>query len=452
MMKWPYKVWMKKVKPVARRKSALVFVLLCVMVLILSPWADAPSTSSIVVDVPEGDPLAIAEPIVTKEIAQLTVEAALDETDFAALSDHNDTFVRNHPDIEVELRRVDPSEAHSAFEEASLLEDSADILLMSNDWVKEFAASGYLIPADAAFVGKALAEQFDALAAPLKWNKYLWGVPYDMDPYVLVWNESLLQEWLGIDVTLPLSLEQWTALAAKSAETGGTPSWLALNPDDPLALMAWLDNASGERSDGLWVKDSQPWEGTSFEQSLSLLEVQRLGVQYTGNYSDVHQRLKEGTNLVAAVPYSIAYSWTNNQEDAVGPKLKIDHQSWKLPYVWPRGNSFAISSDTDAEEAAHAWISEMTAAPLQLENLDERNRLPVFRSLYDSIQTLSNLLPGRSGQNFPNQPSLAIGPELPGRMLELTGLWKSFASGEMTLAEWKTKWQQWSSTDFQLDD
>jgi ABC-type glycerol-3-phosphate transport system substrate-binding protein len=431
---------MKKVRAVTSRKLALVFLLLCIMVVILSPWANAPSPSTSGAPVPEGEGLATAEPVIAEKISRLTVEVALKELEFNALVLQNDQFVIKHPDITVELHRIDPEQAYSDYKQASQLEESADVILLSNEWVKEFAASGYLLPADAAFVGKALTEQFDALLAPLKWNGYFWGVPRDMDPYVLVWNKNMLHQWLGEDVTLPLTIEQWTALTAKSAELQGAASWLSIDGNDPLALLAWLENASNGRSDGLWTAGSKPWEGTMFEQALSLLDQQRAGVHWIDAVEDSGTLLKNGTTLAAIVPYSIAASWV--AESPLGNGLELDHQSWKLPFIWPRGNSFAISSNTEDEEAAYKWIAEMTDAPIQLQNMEDRYRLPVYRSLYDSDRRLSNLLPGRNGQSFPNQAPLAIGPDMTSRLQQLGILWGKFSAGEITLDEWKKVWNE----------
>jgi ABC-type glycerol-3-phosphate transport system substrate-binding protein len=433
------------------RKSALVFLMLCIMVLILSPWVDAPSSTSIAVTEPEKEAFAPALPIIPQEITMLTVEVALEAVEFNALVDQNIAFELRHPDINVELLRIEPEQAYLAFKQSSEMEESADIMLLENEWVKEFAASGYLLPADAAFVGKALAEQFDALATPLKWNGYLWGVPRSLDPYVLVWNADLLGEWLGADAVLPLTIEQWTALTAKSAQLQGTTSWLTLDPNDPLALLAWLENTSGERSDGLWTKGSKPWDGTLFEQALSMLEQQRTGVTFADTKEEAGRLLKEGETLAAIIPYSKAATLIAEPRLASNTNLEIDHQSWKLPYIWPRGSSFAISSHTEAEDAVHTWIAEMTDVPIQLQNMEESSRLPVYRSLYESDRLLSNLLPGKTGQSFPNQSPLVMGPDLPARLKQLSILWSRFAAGEIGLGDWKKQWTE-SLANFQLDD
>lgn len=432
-------------------KSALVFLLLCIMTVILSPWANAPSPVSPIIPALDTEALAIVQPTASLVYSELTVEVGLEEAEFNVLSQQNKAFSQRHPDISVELIRVEPDQAYRVFQLSSQLGDSADIMLLNNEWVKEFAASGYLLPADAAFVGKALAEQFDALAAPLKWNGYLWGVPRSLDPYVMVWNKEWLDEWLGEGVVLPLTIEQWSTLAQRSTELQGAPSWLTLNPRDPLTLLAWLEIVTEERSDGIWANGNRPWQGTLFEQGLTLLEQHRIGITMAQSSSQSILSLKNRETLAAVLPYSEAASLIAEPRLSSDAKLELDQRSWKLPYVWPRGNSYVISSHAAYEEAAHTWIAEMTDIPIQLQNLEVLNRLPVYRSLYDSDRQLSNLLPGREGKSFPNQASLNIGPDVPKQLVELGILWNRFALGEITLIEWHEHWDE-LITNTQLDD
>lgn len=425
-----------------RYKSALVFLLLCIMVLILSPWTNAPSPVSPIVTEPKTEALAITQPAVLQEISELTVKVALEEAEFNALVDQNKAFALKHPEITVELQRVDPEQAYSVFKLASQLGESADIMLLANEWVKEFATSGYLLPADASFVGKALTEQFEALTSPLKWNGYLWGVPRSLDPFVLVWNTQLMHEWLGENANLPLTIEQWSVLASKNSELQGMPTWLTLNPNDPLMLLAWLESVTGERSDGIWTEGSKPWLGTSFEQALALLDQHRSGISWTDTAEKASQALKNGETLVAIVPYSVAASLLAEPRLETDAKLELDHHSWKLPYVWPRGSSFAISAHTEAEDAVYTWVAELTNIPVQLQNMEVLNRLPVYRSLYDSDRQLSNLLPGNAGKSFPNQASLNMEPELPERLEQLGLIWNKFAMGEIGFVDWNKEWTE----------
>jgi ABC-type glycerol-3-phosphate transport system substrate-binding protein len=444
-------ITMKKVRAVARHKLILVFLMLCIMVLILSPWADVPSPVPQVAPMLEEEAQLIPPPSLPLELSQLTVEVALDEADFNMLAQQNDTFMINHPDITIELRRVDPTHAYSTFKHSSQLGDSADVTLLANEWVREFASSGYLLPADAVFVGTALAEQFDVLAASLKWNGYMWGVPRTMDPFVWVWNSDLLQEWLGAEVALPLTAEQWSLLATKSTEFQGSPSWITLDPSDPLTLFAWLEYVVGERSDSIWAIDSSSWEETPFAQAASLLVEHRTGVAYAESTVKASLLLQNRETVAAILPYSAAASLVAEPQLLAGSKFILDHDTWQLPYVWPRGSSFTISSQTRVEEAAHLWISEITAAPNQLQNLKELGSLPVYRSLYDQVRELSDLLPNRTGNTFPNQAMIAISPKLSEQLEQLGLIWSKYAADELTFTDWNVAWSALVA-DFQQDD
>jgi len=428
---------------VARRKSALVFILLGMMVLILSPWANAPPSVSPTVSISPtlsispGEAVPPTAPVEEKEPSFLNVAVALDEQEFLVLDGQNREFMSRHSDITVHMTRIDPKLAYSSFLQASQLGEAADVMLLRSEWIKAFAVSGYLMPADAAFVGKALAEQFDAITAPLWWNGYLWGVPRDFDPHVVVWNFGLLRSWLGDNVALPLSIEQWAAAAAKSADSETRVSWLAIDRQDPLALLAWLENAAGHRTDGIWQSDDA-WAGSPLGDALLLLESQLAGISFAEPHHAAEKLLTEEQALAAVMPYSEAARILAAADS--GQSLVIDHTAWKLPYVWSRATSYVISADTEDQETARIWIAEMTEPAKQLQNAKASGKLPVYRSLIDSDNRLSNLLPDKTAQTFPNQAPLDMEPWLPSRLRQLGEMWIDLTTGQLTAEEWKTAW------------
>lgn len=423
----------------ARRKSVLVFLLFCLMVLILSPWADAPSPESPSVLVQEREVAAI-EPETAEEISRLTIVVAMEEQDFYALSNRNDDFTFRHPDIEIELRRISPDRAYEIYRKAAELEQAPDVMLVENEWVKEFASSGFLLPADAAFAGKSMAEQFEALIGQVKWNGYHWGVPRDMDPFVLVWNEGMLRERLGDTASLPLTVEQWLAAAEAILSSEETVSWLTIDGRDPLALLAWLESATGERSDDWWEREDGPWSDTPQRSALALLESAGSGVSFAGGAKEAIEAVKEGRSLAAVVPYSETAFLDRESGGEGRTSLTVDHHSWKLPFTWPRGSSYVISSRTEAEEEASAWISEMTGEQAQLQHMEEQGKLPVYRSFYDGDRRLSNLLPGRSGQSFPNVAPKLSDPDAAERLRSVGDRLAEVVRGELTAAEWEVRW------------
>lgn len=436
---------MKKVKAVTRRKSALVLILLGLMMFILAPWVNVPSRTSVPAPVAKGESVATPAPDAPEAVSHLRVEAALQDSEFQLLVRQNNDFLNRNTNIVVELIQVSPDEAYRRFTDSSRLEEAADVMLMSNEWVKEFAVSGYLLPADTALAGAAQTEQFDAVADPLKWNGYIWGVPRDFDPYVIVWNSSLVRSWLGEDVIFPLTFEHWALLAAKSAEEQSTAAWLTLNPDDPLALLAWLDNSAGQRSDGLIAAGYGQWKDGIFDTALGLLDQYRAGVSIEADPNSIIQSVAEGRTAAAVLPHAAAVRLS--EESPVDAALEIDRSSWKLPFVWPRGRSYVISSHTAVEEAAHSWIAAMTDGSIQIENREQQGLLPVYRSIYGNDAELFTLFRSGAQRMFPEQPPQLTGPELPARLAHMAEGWAAFAQGRLTLEDWKKQWLP-SSTDF----
>ncbi|WP_276355946.1 extracellular solute-binding protein [Cohnella caldifontis] len=421
-----------------RRKIALIFLPMFLLILILSPWATAPAPSVESIARPvRTEPEPSRPPAaVEKEPVRLTVAAALDEPEFEELQRMAESLALELPDIRADLVRTDPASAAGEFSRAAKLGEPADILLMDSARVKSFAVSGYLAPADGVFTGDVLAEPLEAVSAPLKWNGYLWGAPRDFDPYVLVWNPDVLKALLGENASPPQTLAEWTDLAVKSRTSPQPAHWLAIDGRDPLALLFWVEAAAGQRTDTLWNgKGANPWSGTAFGEALALLERERAGAAFPQESGGIEDRLLTGEAAGVVLPYSEARKLASH----AGTALTIDRSAWKLPYVWSRGTSFAISSRTKEVDAARKWIAAMAGEEPQEANWETFGKLPVSRSFYQS-GGLSSLFPGGGSASFPFQPPAEFDPGLPERLDRLRGLWQEFADGAIGTDEWVRRW------------
>jgi ABC-type glycerol-3-phosphate transport system substrate-binding protein len=440
------------VNAVNRRKSALLFLLLFLTILILTPWASAPSPAKPSDPKPDHGPAAAVVPEVEAKVLHIKVAAALNVAEFQFLESENRRLADRLPDIAAELVRVPPASAYDEFRHTLQLGEAADVMLLENEWVKQFAASGYLLPADSAFVGEALAEQFDALSSPVKWNDYLWAVPRDFDPYVMVWNVSVLHALLGDTAVTPLGPAQWAVLAQKNRESGQNLSWLTIDGRDAMALLAWLETVSGERTDTLWNDTAKTWTGTGKGQALALLDAERPGVSFAQGSSEAALHIAAGKSAAAVLPYSEALKLTVPSPNPGAMNLVMDVSAWSLPYHWPRGRSYAVASRTAEPDAARRWIALMTEAEVQQANELAFGKLPVYRSLYGNDSSLASLFPGGGASAFPHSASEEYGPELPIRLERLGRLWREWVDGRVTLQEWVRLWPETASSDFELHD
>lgn len=435
-----------------RRKFVFLFLLLGLFVLLLAPWANAPSSMPLPSDAPnEGASLPTVVPVTDEKPVQIKVAVSLNEAEFEQLKEDNAKWVYRHPDVTVELSRVEPAKAYRNFQMSSRLGDAADVMLMDNDWVKQFASSGYLMSADAAYIGEALAQQFDVLTGALKWNALLWGVPRDFDPYVFVWNRELLRTAVPNPEEAPFEhIEQWQALADKSNQSEGAFSWLAIGDRQPMAMLTWLSGATGQRTDSLETTVSDPWTNNTWGTALSLLVQRKSGIVFSNDDSQLMRLLVEGKVAVAVMPYSEVNRWLGMRSATESAKITIDKSVWNLPYIWPGGRSFVISSNSEQVEAAADWIAEMTSADVQKQDALASGKLPVYRSLYHSESEFTSLFSFSTVKSFPNQASEFTGPDVPVWTDKLTKLWHDFASGSMSEQDWIHRWAALFS-DFQPD-
>ncbi|MDB4866818.1 MAG: extracellular solute-binding protein [Cohnella sp.] len=434
----------------ARRKSALIFMLLFLTILILSPWAAAPSPIAPPAPVPDRRPSAEAVPAAPADPIQLRVAVALDDAEFRFLQKQNDDLAYRYRDIAVQLTRVDPDKAYDEFTKASQIGEAPDVMLLPNEWVIQFAASGYLLPADSAFVREALAEQFDALSASVKWNGYLWGVPRDFDPYVLVWNLSVLHTLLGDTAISPQGPAQWAVLAEKSRGSRNAVSWLAINGQDGYALLAWLQTVTAQRTDTLWNGGGSIWNGTPRGDAMALLDREKQKVTFTNMSSVTADLVVAGKTAAAVIPYSEAVKRILQNQHQTAGNLEIDRSAWKLPYHWPRGRSFTVSSQTQAEDAARRWIAVMTEDQVQQANELAFGKLPVYRSMYGGGSSRASLISVNAAGVFPNMAPAELGPELPIRLRRLGQLWKEWTAGRLTVDDWVRRWPE-TSADLELN-
>lgn len=426
-----------------RRKTLLVIVILGLTALFLSPWTSSPVPKTEPTSVPEESPAPpTAVPVSAEEElpADLEVTAVIDETGFELLQRQSAEFQNRHPDVSVRWTRLDPM-SDTLGEELRENVRGADLLLVPNEWVRSLAVEGEIQPVDSAYVGDALTEQFTAIIAQMKWNGYIWGVPRDIDPYVTVWNRNVLESLKTETerMTPPLSFDQWQSLPQKLAEKAPNVSWLALDGRDPSALLAWFGSAAGIGQEDLFDRENEAWNGETLTAAIKLLDEQRAGIAnmpIAPGGAGFWPAFASG-NYAAAI---VRVSQTAHMPDDLRANVEIDRSGWNHAFVWPNGTSFVLSSRSKQEDAAKRWVGEMTSAAHQLQNYERLGTLPVYRSLYASLDTGEASLAAASPGSFPNRAPGIADPALPDRMDRLGELSDGWLQGRLAGAEWRALW------------
>ncbi|GJM81320.1 hypothetical protein HMSSN139_38160 [Paenibacillus sp. HMSSN-139] len=224
-----------------RKNHWVLFAILLLALINLSPSEE--TTLVRPEDRGEAQPVTPPEAQTLQETGHIQVAVQMNESDFHRLEEMNRQFTVSHP-VEVDLVNVPVEESYASFQRQLMkLGESPDILLLDNVWIRRFAAEGYLLPTEGYYSGSLSGEVLSASLIPNEWNGYVWGVPLDVDPYVLVYDADKLK-LLGLERP-PASADDWNALVSAFKKQHSQPYLLGLDYRDPYAA-ATLLGKSGE--------------------------------------------------------------------------------------------------------------------------------------------------------------------------------------------------------------
>ncbi|OAB30114.1 hypothetical protein PMSD_20135 [Paenibacillus macquariensis subsp. defensor] len=320
----------------------------------------------------------------------ITISVQLSIDDFNKLEIMNKRFVKE-TGIQAELTNIPEDNAYEEVSKALAIRESPDVLLMESEWVKTFAAKGYLLPVESYRKSTPGSNVLRSLLALVEWNGYQWATPFDMNPYVLVWQSKLLKD-KGIRVS-PSTNEQWVKLLNIQMERKGK-FLLGIESEQPYALAALIGRMGG---DILQLEDHQlAW----IEQALPYMYLVN-----TNNKQQALQSFMDGDMLMYLASYSETVTWN----DGLGVDFP-EHFYGESP-SFLRSRSFGVSSQSSLTEQASEWIAYMTTYSNQQEWFKETNRLPSLSAIYENPITDSLDIPFRldvlhelnSGENYSKQ-------------------------------------------------
>ncbi|MNP14255.1 Bacterial extracellular solute-binding protein [compost metagenome] len=240
--------------------------------------------------------------------------------------------------------------------------DGPDVLLLESEWIKDFASKGYLLPVESYLKNTPGSNILRLLLPTVEWNGYQWATPFDMDPYVFVWQPKTLAE-MGI-VNPPITNKEWVNLLDKQMDRDGK-SLLGINAGEPYALATLL---GGMGANILQTNDeSLLW----LEQAIPHMNI------ISNNKQEAWQLLLDGEMPLYLSTYSEARSVR-----ADGLEVEFPGNFYNESPFYLRSRSFAVSSQSTISEQSAEWISFMTSSPIQQEWFDQTDRLPSLSLMY----------------------------------------------------------------------
>ena len=377
----------------------------------------------------ETQPVTLPEAQTLQETGHIQVAVQVDESDFRRLEDMSRQFTASHP-VEVDLVNVPAEETYASFQRQLMkLGESPDVLLLDNVWVRRFAADGYLLPTEGYYSGSLSGEVLSASLIPNEWNGYVWGVPLDVDPYVLVYDTDKLKQ-LGLERP-PISVEDWSALLSAFKKQHSQLYLLGLDYRDPYAAATLLwQLGGGWKPDGaaafFALKGNMPL-------SLQQLELIRPWLLDTGAAGADPSRKRQSGEL------PIRITRASEAQKLAHPRTKVwmpDLQA-NMASAWIQGRSYAVSSQTDNAEAAGLWISEMTSAINQMRWREATGHLPVLKTIY--YEATQNELPAWVPATLAagSGAALPASPALPAQLEAFAPLTYDYLSGALNAKQYR---------------
>lgn len=306
----------------------------------------------------------------------IKASVAMEPKEFAAFSRMAKQYSELHDGVNIQVENVPVKEAYEKWKKAGQIGEAPDLMLLDNNWVLEFAALGFLQPVGDFFSSEQQNGRINLLMNQVKWNGYTWGVPKDVDPYILAWNKKTAAQFkLDHAPETADELLQWSKTMTKPEE-GKLGIYADLS--DPFGFLALATplTGAGLESDKLWA-DSAAAEkklGALLAPQEDVWTGKALGKNFPAPSAawSPWDQLAKG-NIGALVTTVSAFKQNAGPDIAIA---SIPAYSGKEHPVWLKGRSFAISSRTPNAKILMNWIKEMTLPETEIKLWNESKILP----------------------------------------------------------------------------
>lgn len=298
------------------------------------------------------------------DLGPIKVGVQLNPDELRQLKALNERFMEE-TGAEIEITPLETSETQK---ESFLLEmslgEGPDIVLTDSHLIKALAMSGCLLPVDASQGTMPGEDILNGLMPPLQWNGYQWGMPFDIDPYIMTWQTKGKG---GEPFKVPESRQAWQ----EYLERHKVSPVLSFDWNDPYAFGAAVHLLEGDPSKpdqevlDLLIRN----HGRVTESAQGSTEA-----DVNGQESTISGKVEAA---VVIGPYS---SFSDQEDDGVSLALAMGKAHLDTPVV--RTRSFAVAAHTESSALALKWITYMTGKAMQREWSRAAGTLPVISELY----------------------------------------------------------------------
>ncbi len=392
--------------------------------------------------------------------------------EFLELRNIKAKFESQYPDTTIELENLSKAEAYREWKSAAEVGEAPDVMMLENAWLNEFAVKGYLSPkTDEFFSGELQSQQNDGILSQIRWNGYTWGVPQQLDPYVLIWNPQRFGE-KGLDHP-PANADELMEMNRQLTEPETGKIGLYLAPDDPYAFVSLIGSLGGS------------WLGGEDEQTVrvpqnidALLNELAYGTgeegadgkadgteALTGAEGQAERERPDGRIALSAVSRSAEDAWTWLRRGDIAMliaraseflnRMDGDLEVNPLPLpssvrttgAWMDGASFAVSSNSASPERAFQWIQMLGGSEAQLDMMKAGGGLPANMEAYRSIAVGPQPYLRKIALSVEQAKSLPLSPDAVQKFEKLKAETQKLFDGTHTVAQFSEALRQsWKET------
>jgi len=330
-------------------------------------------------DLYKDEPAVVVAPDAeTVETVELEIGVTLSEDQYNELLMLSRRVEERYPYIQVKIKNLYNEQlTFEQWQRLAQLGGLGDIQLVNNEWVVPLAIQGLFQPVDRLMNNDVLSDQLHSIVDALKWNGYMWAVPYETNPYILFMHKQAYDgddsDDLMIVKSPPIALDDSLALKEVVPPTSPASDQAV---EDEIYEMDWgfnhwlaqyeqLDEFEGplmsldpEQLSGLLVWLSM-WN-TETEQPMELgrlNDAQYEVLQYLHNHSELVQT----STLLDESAMPFLYMTTVKQYYEQKELIDAHYVSSKAyaPLPWLNGKSFMMSASAQEAEAAMLWLETL---------------------------------------------------------------------------------------------
>ncbi|MEI7026730.1 extracellular solute-binding protein [Paenibacillus sp. y28] len=313
------------------------------------------------------------------------------------------------PGVKIKLDNLTEKEAYEQYKKSAQLREGPDVMLLDNIWVDEFAALGYLLPVDEQYTTEQQAQTLQTVLGQIKWNGYLWGKPFHVEPYGFVYNKDVLTRWKSAQDNDPeLASSSLLTAHRASARPAEDKYGVLFDGTDPYAFFSamWAFGSgylppSGKSGAGAVLPGGQTAAAFNAPAQVKLLEA----MLFLTDDKKAAKPAPAAKESAASRTIPLA-SETWNAWDALeqGKALMLiaSYSEFKahskpgiifngLPLaggeaggLWLKGKSLVVSSRSEVSKEALLLVQELTSSEALLKLWEEARVLPAYASLYGS--------------------------------------------------------------------